>query len=942
MPKLLSNINSFIARTILFVLVFATGSPTLYAQHEADNWYFGAASMLHVNFAGNPTGTMVVPVLGNLGTAACMSDANGNTLFYSNGHVINNRLDQIMSGVSWADPLAGNHFVDPGGSRGMITVQAPGHDSLYYLFYMDVSVFENYTPRLRCARINMNGDNGLGVVEMKDSLMLNGDSVCIRLTAVKHCNKRDTWLVGHLSGSDKYFSFLITPNGINPVPVLSSANYLAGYYSKKGFMKSSPNGDKLASTYEDEANTNVLGNVELSDFNIQTGEVSNTKILQPKPSWAEPTGWTSGIGPAGVEFSASEKYLYVTGNYITSGFSGTHPWGHVFQFDISSNNQATIQASRYLVDSMDISLANGAQMAPNGKIYVADYSHDRLQCVNDPEGFQNACNYTRNALTIPGSPLMGNDLPFFLPNYLSHPVIVNGNCQAQNMSFSIQNLSAVSSLQWNFGDPASGLNNNSASLTPSHNYSTPGAYNVQLILQNANGCGADTLYKQVYAGNFSVSLGNDTTICAGDTLRLVMNVPFANNLWSDNSTDTIIKITQAGTYWINTTIGECSASDTIHILLANLPQFSLGNDTTICTNQSLILSPLPANINISYLWNTGSSTNALTVNNSGDYWLEETDNTGCKWRDSITVSFKTLPQFSLGNDTAICLHDTLSVNAFISGASSYLWNTSETTSLIQVEQPGIFWCDVTKDGCVYRDSIQLQVKSLPVVQLGNDTTLCEDQTLLLDIVNPLSTYQWQDGSTNSNYTVTGPGVYSAVVTMDGCIAKDTIHINYKHKPSFSLGEDQLICNGKHIVLSPAVDPLWQLLWQDGSSSINYTVTQPGIYTLNATNVCGSTTDEVIIKETVCDIYVPAVFTPNGDNLNDIFKVLGTELIADFDLKIYNRYGQKVFESKNTDLGWNGKWNGTDQSTGTYVWTLAYRKMNQNKTTQLKGFILLVR
>jgi len=106
----------------------------------------------------------------------------------------------------------------------------------------------------------------------------------------------------------------------------------------------------------------------------------------------------------------------------------------------------------------------------------------------------------------------------------------------------------------------------------------------------------------------------------------------------------------------------------------------------------------------------------------------------------------------------------------------------------------------------------------------------------------------------------------------------------------------LICPGNTITLNPVTDPLWQLQWQDGTINPVYTITKTGNYALTATNTCGSTTDDIIISKGLCTIFIPNAFTPNGDSKNDLFKIFGTELVTNFNLKIFNRYGQIVFET----------------------------------------------
>jgi gliding motility-associated-like protein len=134
----------------------------------------------------------------------------------------------------------------------------------------------------------------------------------------------------------------------------------------------------------------------------------------------------------------------------------------------------------------------------------------------------------------------------------------------------------------------------------------------------------------------------------------------------------------------------------------------------------------------------------------------------------------------------------------------------------------------------------------------------------------------------------------------------------------------------------------QYQWQDGSSNPTYTATQQGIYFVDISNYCGDTRDQIIISKGLCKIYVPTIFTPNNDTKNDLFKIEGGEAIKDFQLTIYNRWGTKIFETKNITQGWNGTINGKAQPAGAYIYFIQYKDALTNKSAMMKGTVMLVR
>jgi gliding motility-associated-like protein len=931
----------------LVLISFLFSNPN-YAQLEADYWMFQRNYYVYFNQASTPDTVSypVNPLLFQQGSA-CYSDKNGNLLFYTTEGIVYGKDFRPFPSLH---PLTGSPLYTTGGnfefSQPVLAVPYPGHDSLYILFHIRCDFLSGYQSSLFYSVINMNLRNGLGEISSQKNIpLLNGINVGFKLTAILHCNKRDIWVIGHLQNSDQYFSFLVTQAGVSASPSYFPGNYIPKIYTTSthpnniGCAKVSPLGNRFAAAFQG------MNFIELFDFNNQTGTGANLKTFtaQPSPSDTifDPTHLPM-YGPYGIEFSPTGDKLYVTSNYEMRQFI-THPLRYyLYQFDATQPTEVLVQGSQIKIDSVENLFGGAIQMGNNGKMYVNLNGH--LSEIANPENTGATCGYTRYKV-YSGGQYPNLNLPVYLQSLFRYPVIATGNCQFSNISFSIQNLVGVSSVLWDFGDPASGINNTSTSLTPIHFFSQQGSYVVKAILYNANGCGADTIRKLVHAGPLSVFLGNDTTICQGDTLSLRIRIPNAHNQWSTGSTDTIVKITQAGTYWIRANISECVATDTINVFVRSLPSFFLGNDTSICSNSSLTLSAVPNPSNVSYTWNTGSAASNINVNAAGLFWLRAIDNAfGCSYTDSINIQVKQLPNFSLGVDTSLCQKDTLVLNTLVTGATSYIWSTGASSSSIKVFQTGTYWADVNKQGCVYRDSINTVFKPTPIVSLGRDTTLCEDVTMQLDAQNPGYQYLWQDNTINQTYLVGQAGLYFVKVTNNGCFAKDSINIDYDLKPVFTLGQDLNICEGMTVVLQPSIQNAQgaNYLWNTAATTASLPVTQTGQYSLTVSNHCGDKTDAIEVKKGACQIYVPSAFTPNSDGLNEIFKAEYGENITDFKLQIFNRWGQKIFESKNINNGWDGRYKGLSQPIGTYVWIIWYKAVNDSNEKMMKGVIQLIR
>jgi len=389
-------------------------------------------------------------------------------------------------------------------------------------------------------------------------------------------------------------------------------------------------------------------------------------------------------------------------------------------------------------------------------------------------------------------------------------------------------------------------------------------------------------------------------------------------------------------------VNSCTGTDTIQVIKYPAPIFFIGNDTALCTGAAILLKA-PKGNQYQYKWQDNSVADTYTVTNTGLYSLKVTNQYNCFFTDTVLILFKSIPNFSLGNDTSLCSGKSLNLQKFTPGWS-YLWNTGSILPSISINSPGLFWLKVSDSGCVKTDSIYVSLTPLPIVDLGNDTSICEGQTLQLKINNNNNNngYLWQDNSTNNTYTVSHEGIYSVFVTKNNCTIGDTIDVQYQLKPNFTLGPDQSICENQTILLQPVVNPGWQLKWNNGSNQSFYKVTTQGTIYLDAKNTCGSTRKEVLFTKGLCKVYVPNSFSPNGDGKNDVFKVSGTESITEFHLQVFNRYGQLIFETTDKNKGWDGSIKNQPVQSGNYVYLLEYKQSAYVKKQMVRGSCLLIR
>jgi gliding motility-associated-like protein len=193
------------------------------------------------------------------------------------------------------------------------------------------------------------------------------------------------------------------------------------------------------------------------------------------------------------------------------------------------------------------------------------------------------------------------------------------------------------------------------------------------------------------------------------------------------------------------------------------------------------------------------------------------------------------------------------------------------------------------------------------------------------------------GQSYNRHTITG--TYTDTLTnANGCDSVVRLKLIVLEKPAPDLGTQTEICAGDSITLKPGIFQSYQ--WQDGSTADVYIVKKTGIYSVTVTNICGAGSDEINIIDGVCKLYFPNAFTPNNDGRNDRFMLLHPGDVSGFHLFIYNRHGQKVFETKDYMEAWRGVYNGLSAAAGVYVWYSEFKEAGGSK--QLKGTVLLLR
>lgn len=238
-------------------------------------------------------------------------------------------------------------------------------------------------------------------------------------------------------------------------------------------------------------------------------------------------------------------------------------------------------------------------------------------------------------------------------------------------------------------------------------------------------------------------------------------------------------------------------------------------------------------------------------------------------------------QFSLGDDTVYCPGKSYVLDAYNPNFKTYRWQDGSTDSIYLATAIGVYYVTTT-DYCnrTYADTIRVIEKDFQV-NLGKDSTICINESMLLSVPAGYLNYNWQPQT------------------------------------------DIIPVNSHSVTISPRVNTS---------------------YSVEAEVFSGcKLSDSINIAVEACPLYIyfPNAFTPNNDGLNDIFKPLVEAALEKYELRIYNRWGQLVFRTTKKSEGWTGEFNGRPQDYGTFVWQCSYKFYNKPEKS-IKGTVNIIR
>lgn len=774
---------------------------------QSNVWYFGVYAGL--NFNTTPPTALTDGQLNTFEGCTSISDYNGQILFYSDGTTVYNRMHQVMPNGTGLN----------GGTSSTcsaIVIPKPGSSTIYYLFTAE-PINDALVTSYNFSVVDMQLDGGLGdITSEKNVLLYTGSTE--RLTAVKQANGIDYWVVTKGFGNNRFSVYKVGCQGIDMNPVVSNVGAVpTSLYDAIGAIKVSPDGKKLCIAINAYPGSPLC---QLFDFDNATGIISNPINI---------TGFVLN-GLYGVEFSPNSKLLYL----------GTNR-NKVNQYDITSNNQNTINASKYEIITAIGDANLGLQLGPDHKIYVAVLRKTSLSVIDNPDSIGPACNFV-----IDGIDLNGRKSLFGLPTYISsffsqqnHVDFTQTLVDCHVEFTGSTDLNGNLQWYWDFGDGFTGTGQ-----IVSHTYNLLGTYTVKLKV---------------------IPIGDCVT---GDSFLISHPVVVEKN--TSNQIN------------FNYTFNNCQV------------QFT---GVTNAVNS------------LNWLWDFGDGTSGTGQTTSHTY-----------------------------QQTGIYI---VTLGAVPTEANCIIYDTLKYTESINI-----------------KDTIS---------KVDFTNTLANCQMQFTGATNSTNSLQWLwdfgDGNNGSgqivNHSYQQSGTYPVMlkaVPANNCVIRDSffvVHLVQMHLNNVTVyaGADTTIFYNLPIQLNAIGTPsTGNYVWSPATDLDNPFISNPiallkkdALYTVKITDENGCTaSDNISIKVFGNpEVYVPNSFTPNGDGKNDVLKPLGFGLKKILYFKIFNRYGQLIFETNNIGTGWDGTFKGKAQPAGAYTYMVKVINYRDWPVEQ-KGTVIILR
>ncbi|MGA1276850.1 MAG: hypothetical protein ACO30P_00325 [Candidatus Kapaibacteriota bacterium] len=904
---------------VYYLLALLLGFGTLFCQQPPNQtWYFGKFGGLRFNNA------IPNPITGKLDTwegCAVLSDpATGNPILYSDGKklyqadgsVVPGGGDAIKSGIS--------------STQCCIFIPDPADAQRVYLFTApDLTGMGSSETKSFYSHISLQGNPSVIT-----SNVLIQDNMSEKIAGTQNCADNSYWVLYHHKAQSRIFAYKVTSAGVSTNPVISSYSNLNNFYNV-GAMKISPDGSKLVVVSEADG-FNYLQTIVLFDFNLQTGQASNPKFLAKNKCY----------GNYGAAFSPNSKRLFTTGTLDKQQSSEAA----LFQFDLVSDNEATIAASMWTLPLGTRKLF-GLQLGPDGKIYAIADRPNQLDVINKPNMLGSQIEFSTNVLNQSGKTVLG--LPTMIDYNLGISIDTLLACQSSGIIIGAPPMQGYS-YAWS---PSIGLSN-AFIANPLAKPSQPTTYT--LVVTNPFGCQTRQTVHVGLLPAVNVSYEIPNSICKGGKVQLKASGASryswfpSYGLSATNIANPFASPDSTTTYYLVASNSLCSDTIPIRVDVVPFPKADAGPDKTTCPGGSVEIGVNPKSGH-TYNWLPDkyvsnaflSKTIASPPTDNFPFILKVTNEYGCVAYDTVIVKIENTLVAKTSVDTTICRGDILQLRA--SGGSTYRWfqgeNISDTTSSTPVVRPinnSTYGVIVSSGSCIDTAFIAVNVIQGISADAGKDQSTCPGESVSLGTaLQNGASYSWTpvvflDNSKSPTPTCSPTASTEYILTVisnAGCISRDTVKVTVADKLEINMPADTSTCFGVPLTIKPIGGQTYRWYPPIGINDTNsaepiFTPQQTTTYYVEAKNGNCKGNDSVTI--TVLPL-------PNLDAGQDQSICLGDTII----LSAQGATSYTWFTKKDGDIG-----NGSQLSISPVLPTMYYVRGSNGACSILDSIVITLK
>lgn len=488
-------------------------------------------------------------------------------------------------------------------------------------------------------------------------------------------------------------------------------------------------------------------------------------------------------------------------------------------------------------------------------------------------------------------------------------------------------------------------------------------------VQETNLCGSDAdSFFVAFVTDPQTYIGPDTVMCSEDFIVLDANTPFGSYVWSTGGTSDTLSVSSpllmADTNYFSVTVTNACLTDTDTIfIMADHPLTpQIGPDTVACTGATVTLESGPF-LRTVYQWSNGPTTNGqqltagmapLYENAETAIWVRCTNTCGV-FSDTVFIAVDVPLQPDLGPDVAVCFGETVLLDAGAFPRAVYVWNDSipgQTRNLqagsteLPVHLTSGLYVLVSNQCGSYSDTVLVKVDSLPADYFTETLRFCEGDTLLLGIAKPDMDYlQWQDGSNDTARLIYEQASLMVTYYNHCGETNDLLPVTRQPLPEVVIQSPQRLCEDE-LELVPVIanqgDQSYSYKWDDDSEFYSRFISEVGFYSLTVVDEYGCS-DSLVVEVQPCgaDFYTANSFSPDQNLLNEYWKPEG-EGLEHYVMRIYDRWGQLVFEFNESSPGWDGTRAGSPAPLGVYFWQMQAATGAATKQQAFSGSVNLIR